>query len=277
MPATSGMDAPLMEEDSANMSASSYCDPVYINSTTEAPAGALADDESSRDPPSPLLRKGSSFRLLRRKVSFTGVPSTLPPEVEPRSSPWTPKRMGSRRLSGSSSSVEDANTEVTQTQRQYKDEATQCDEQQVAQYSGRASPYAGPPFQYGQLQPPPTYYVRQQVQQLAESSEKASEAPQPGEGEGSQQSGNAVNQTNWAQLQPTLARSSLSGSSRRGSFSRRNSMITLPYHANRLPNEYRPSMPNCIMTTFPCPVYRPTFPPLRSAPFGAYSANRTTY
>ena len=65
-----------------------------------------------------LQRRNSSGRLLRRKVSFSGVPASLPPEMEPRNATHTPKRRGSRRLRTTSSELEKATDRMLETQQQ---------------------------------------------------------------------------------------------------------------------------------------------------------------
>lgn len=153
-PATSTADRSTSSTSSNN---TYYPDEAFSTTPSTAHGGAAdqkpaADDANARDTPPPLQRKNSSGRLLRRKVSFSGVPSTLPPEVEPRSETTTPKRLGTRRLSGADSDGDGDGGENERSQQQ----------QQLyyQQQFPSSLPYSFPPLEDAPHVPP------QQQQQL---------------------------------------------------------------------------------------------------------------
>lgn len=144
----------------------SYYGELASTPATVTPA-APAEPDTPRDTPTPLQRKNSSGRILRRKVSFSGVPQTLPPEVEPRSLPQTPKRKGSRRLSATPQPTEgddyddghDNDGEGVrgggQQQQRYPQHYHQQLYQQHPQHGVQQSQFEGPPQLAGDPQQPP--------------------------------------------------------------------------------------------------------------------------
>ncbi|KPA84416.1 hypothetical protein ABB37_02393 [Leptomonas pyrrhocoris] len=309
-----GTVAQTANDGAATSNASSYYDSVFDSNATEEPVAPPPNDANSQDTPPPLLRRNSSSRLLRRKVSFSGVPPTLPPEVEPPVLAPTVKRMGTRRLSISPSELSVGNEAGQQqfpSSRQappphlerpplqqpllyapqplppqrpvHNGEPPQYVEQQ-APYSAQEPPYVEQQLAHdpSQQQPYvadqcPPYGKPPQAQQEEKLPQLAEEASQEGE-EVLQQQLDDFTGASTPQPQPTFATGGLVRRSNFGSFSRGNSVLVLPHLIRRPPTGYGPFMPNYAMMPFPPrPVYRPPFNPYRSALYGPYNTNMMLY
>jgi hypothetical protein len=250
-------------DDASQSDHSTYLDEAFTALTTATGVAAnstpLTEGAIATDTPTALLRKNSSRRLLRRKVSFSGVPQTLPPEVEPRTAMQTPKRMGSRRLQGTTTTELDYKNEGLQPQQPLQSfpPSLQCQEVQ---------PGANNPMQPPQLEQPPPHYTAPAPQDhpAAYVPTQQQQHPYPQQGLYPQQA--------MSQLQPTLSRNGLAHRNSLVALSRGNSFM-LPCLPGRLPGGMAPGVPNYAMMAFPRPVQRPAFNPYRSIPYGVYNAN----